>query len=490
MKNLNGFTARKDSTKSLNAACRNKYSFLPKIVLLVGLSSSSVALAQFESERPLANVDGATELQRRTGDAIQAVCGGFASGNVPRSNANEEALFDRCREMVHTRNSQIGAQGTADDLGLNTDQLNSALQNVAGEEIAAAGSLATETVSNHSDIVSNRLAAILSRVGTLQVSSLNLGNNKSLILASTESETAESALAAEIPLGIYVNGNGGAIERSATDGEDGFDGGNAGITFGADYRVESNMILGAAIGYDTSDIDFTVNVDVDGGGLESSQVNVSGYALFLDGNRYLDVVAGIGFGTYDLERRIVIPDLDGDDNVNGFDGTAIADTDHNSRRISISGGYEWASGATTLAPFARFSALDLTIDGYTETGARELDLIVEKQNIDSLTISIGGRFVRTISTGNAIVLPQFSAEWVHELGDDERQIVSIYEHDPARNELTLVTDAPDSNYFVLGLGVSAVLANGMQLFIDAKSLAGLNDIDVAATVAAGFRYEF
>jgi outer membrane autotransporter protein len=298
-----------------------------------------------------------------------------------------------------------------------------------------------------------------------------------------------SELAREIPFGFYANTFGGTSEKDTTDGEDGFDANSGGISVGGEYRVRDDLVVGASIGYQSTSSDFTSNVNVAGGGLDSSQVTLSAYGLYFNEDRYLDFVFSLGRSTYELERRVVIANNDGDPTTNEFDQTATADTDGQYSRLSFGGGKEFVRGRVTIAPFGRMSLINVGVDGYQETGADELDLLVQDQDITSFTIGGGARVVGTFSTPRAIVLPQVSLEWVHEVKDDSRQIVSSYVHDPRGNELIVVTDNPDKNYFIGALGVSAVFQNKVQVYGELRSLLGLNNIN-QTLLAGGFRYEF
>lgn len=462
-------------------------------ILTAGMAS---AVEPFVASNNLGRING-TELQQRTGNSVQAVCGGFLGEDSAEMESRTELqgrLFARCGEMVHTNNRiQDNGGPVARDLGINETELNAALQSIAGEEIAAAGSLATESAIGQSNSINTRFTAILSRVTKLQVSSLNPQGSNGLLVASDESFSAGGGNAGDddftsgIPLGLFVNVIGGTADRDVTDGEDGFDADASGVTVGGEYRVKSNLVVGLAVGLENTDVDFRTSATVAGGGLESDQTNVTAYGLYFKGNSYVDVALGFGSGTYDLERRITIPDSTSATGT--FNDTAIASTDSSSVRFSVGVGTESTNGIFTGAPFARLSYLNLDIDGYEESGAEELNLNVRSQSIDSVALGLGARILATISTSRAIVLPQVSVEWVHEYSDSRRQIVSSYVHDPRGNLLTLVTDSPDRDYATVGFGVSAVFRGGFQAFAEVKSLLTLKDID-QTILAGGLRYEF
>lgn len=459
------------------------------------MSGVSLVYAEFIPTLPLGQVGG-SDLQQRTGDAVQTVCGQFIAAMGVDQNAPNAAfqadLFDKCGEMVNTANALNGSEtGIAKNLGINASQLQGALQNVAGEEAAAAGSLSTEISANQSANVTKRIASLLSGAAGLQVSSANVfGSNGVYAYAPQRASGGAASADPTNPggVGVFVNGIVGESDRTASDGEDGFDASTSGITAGIDYSFSSNAVLGVAFGLTSHSADFTTSETVAGGGLDMDAVTFSIYGLLLRDDWYLDSVFSFGNGTVDLERRVFIPaaegQMDADGGANdGADRTATAETDNSQVGISVGAGMDIVNGPFTLAPYARLSYLAVTIDAYDETGAQGLNLRVDEQDIDSLTVAFGFRLVAIKSTSFGVLAPQLSIELEHEFADDERELVSTYVHDPRQNQLIVATDAPDRDYLVAGMGISSVTPSGLQLFADVKSTIGLEAInDVVYTV--------
>lgn len=147
------------------------------------------------------------------------------------------------------------------------------------------------------------------------------------------------------------------------------------------------------------------------------------------------------------------------------------------------------SGALGFAPYGRLSYLTVDLDGYEERGSSALKLRVNSQSIESFTGGFGFRLVGTYSGTRAIISPQFNIEMIHEFMDDSRQIVSAYVHDPRNKPLIVVTDRPDRTYYTMGVGLSAVIQNGMQLFGEVRSLMDLDNLsEFSAT--GGIRLAF
>ncbi len=475
----------------------------PLIVTLTGLFSlvcsvifSSSAFAEVLPINTLGRV-GATDLQIRTGNAVQAVCGQFiAAGGTQGLNELEADLFDKCGEMVHTGRTVTGEAGaTAKSLSLTREELQGALQNIAGEEYDASGSMATEASASQSSNIGKRMSALLSKSSSLQLSSVNLFGRDSLYIVSEQDlkelsggNAGDEDLLGD-RLGIFINGDLGMGEKDATDGEDGFAYDSTGFTVGLDYQVNNNAVLGLAGGVNQSTSDFDTTTTVSGGSLETENNSLSTYALFYQGDWFFDSILTFGQGSFDMERSILIKS--NNDNAvaedEGANRTALGEADTEQLSFSFGGGIDLRSGNKTLAPYFRLNIMDIEIDAFEETGAESLNLKVEEQSIQSSTSAIGFRVSSVSNTSFGVFVPQGHLEWVHEYSDSSRQITMIYVNDPRENKLVVETDDPDRDYFSLGLGASAVFKGGTQAFIDVKSILGLKDFTETA-VTLGVRF--
>lgn len=107
----------------------------------------------------------------------------------------------------------------------------------------------------------------------------------------------------------------------------------------------------------------------------------------------------------------------------------------------------------------------------------------------SLTTNLGVFASVAISTDWGILLPQVSAEWVHEFEDDQRTITFRFVEDPGSTLFVFQNDPPDRNYANVGGGVVAVLPGGFLPFVSYVAQVGYED-QFKQTVTFGLRYEF
>ncbi|MDO6460441.1 autotransporter outer membrane beta-barrel domain-containing protein [Granulosicoccaceae sp. 1_MG-2023] len=457
---------------------------------MAGSIVSGAGLAAVEPVNNLGSI-GASDLQIRTGNAVQAVCVQF---NKNGADGDLQAdLFDKCGEMVHTANSLNGIDGpVAKDLGISREQLQAALQNVAGEETVATGSLATEASGSQTANVSKRLSALLSRNGSFRLSAVNLFGSYALYRPDT-AEARGGAGGDEDTLmasrwGVFVHGDIGTGEKDASAAEDGFSYDTRGMTLGADYRFGNGMVAGLAAGLSSTSSDFDETDTVSGGDMDADVASFSLYALAYAGPVFFDGIVTLGQGRFDLTRSIVIASESDQAENDGADREARSDTDSTQTAVSLGVGSEYNFGAVSLAPYLRAQYLDVEVDGFTETGAQGLNLRVSDQSIESVTSSLGVRLSRVSNTGFGVLVPQARLEWVHEYSDDVREVETVYANDPRENVLLTVTDEPDRDYFSLGLGASAVLRNGIQMFADVRTLMGLRDFS-ETQMTLGARFE-
>lgn len=454
-----------------------------------------VALAQSQPP-PLSQVPGATELQSRTGGSVQRTCGGLNALEEERPlTPLETDLRARCRELVQT------APGTPDvfNLDLTSEELNAVLQQVATEEAAAAGSLATEISTANTLTIVTRLAALRRGVTGFGLSGLHFQHLDEFTFADTQALQSGqggggagdgSLLGGK--LGVFVNANIGTGEKDETEREDAFDFDTWALTVGADYRITDSIVLGGAFTYNDLDSDFDEKATVPGGDVEADGWNVAFYGSHYGDNYYVDGLIGYGQSDYDINRRILYqpgPNPGPGVEPGLRDRTARADTDSDDFTVSLGGGYNFSRGALNYGPFVRLDYLNIEIDGYRETGAEGLNLEVQDQDIDSLQSVLGAEVSYAISRGFGILLPQARLGWVHEFEDDSRDIKAVYINDPNQIQLVAETDAPDRDYGTLLLGVSAVFQGNLQAFFAYETVFELRDVEQHLFTLGG-RFDF
>lgn len=443
------------------------------IYIAAGLNLPVLAYAD------LNKVPGMTEPQAAAAAAIQTVCPKLAQ--MQTRTAAQTDLFFRCREMIQTSNAQQGVGPTQFSLGLSEAELRNVLQLVAPEEAAIQGSNAMQNVAKASlRAVGSRLSALRrgARGVKLSAMELNLDGKKfsAARLFGTEARGGAASADSTSRIGAYANVSYNNGDRSATSREDGFDFDGAGITLGADYRFTDNLVAGVAANYNKTDVDIALGL----GNVETQSNSLSLYGTYYTGAFYVDGHANFGRNEYDTSRTIVYPTVS---------RVAKGSTDGNQYTLNLGAGYDIARGSFTFTPYGRIEYLNLKIDGYSESGADGLDLLIEGQRIKSLQSALGVQASYSHSASWGILTPQLRLEWIHEFKNNNRGIVAKYVNDPFDTFFAVPTDDPDRNYFGIGAGVSATFPNGVSAFINYETVQGLRHVD-HHSVMGGVRLEF
>jgi outer membrane autotransporter protein len=283
-------------------------------------------------------------------------------------------------------------------------------------------------------------------------------------------------------LGVWVNGNYNFGNRDQTTNEEGFDFDNKGVTLGADYRVTDQLVLGAAVGYANTNVDF----DNNRGNLDRNGWAASLYSMYYPKERfYVDGIISYSANDFDQQRRFfyALP-------TESVARTAKANYDGDGYALSVGGGYEDNRGPLTFGGYARLGYGNLNIDSYQETEALGWNMGFDSQKVKSFTSTLGGRVLRAVSTSFGVLAPQGWVEWIHEFENNDKitgRLINAI--DPSQATFTLTPDPVDKNYFRLGVGISAQFAKGRSAFIAYQGTLGLKNFS-ENDITAGIRLEF
>ncbi len=278
-------------------------------------------------------------------------------------------------------------------------------------------------------------------------------------------------------LGVFANGEGTFGNQKATNQEPGSDFHTAGMTLGADYRVKDNLILGGAFGFNTG----KANLDDNGGDFSATGYSFSGYGSFYISDKfYVDSIATFGWNNYDTRRNVTF---------DATTATATGSPNGTQFEISVNTGYNFNVGPLTVGPTARVNYINVSIDGFRESGAGVFDLSVESQRIESLTTDFGARVSYAISTRFGVLVPFFRAEWEHEFMGSSRLITGSLVADPLGTQFSAATNSPTRDYCNLGTGISAQFKHGIGSFISFETQLGRSNTSTYS-LNGGVRFDF
>ena len=460
-----------------------------------------IAIAPFAAYADLNLVPDMTPAQASAAAGTQRVYDTLRVRTTDESaslTADEQGLFDIARELVETSNEQQGSGPTQFSLGLTVDDLRNALQWVAAEELATPGTLATKTSSGQLASLAARFTAVRRGATGFRTSLLNDGGSRAwprpIMLASAAEDGLSRGLLGDDPassfsrLGGFFNVALGFGSKDPTAREDAFDYGNANMTLGVDYRATTRWVYGAALGYNRYEVDFDSGKSIVDGSVDSNGLTATLYGLYTLDAFSLDISANIGGNSFDIVRHIKY--ASNNPALPSTNETANGSTDSSQYSFSIGGNYEGHRDALAYALQAQVTTLNVTIDGYTESNAGAFNLQLEDQRITSLTSTLGVQASYTLNRSFGVLIPEASLQWHHEFNNDSRLVQARYVADPlASNFLAAPTEDPDRDYFSLGMGASAVFAQGLQVFVHYETLLGLSNI-TDHLLTGGARMEF
>jgi len=407
-------------------------------------------------------------------------------------------MFSNVRELVETANELTDSGSTRYSLRLDQENLGFALRWTAAEEIAAQGSSATQ-------FTNSQLNSLASRISALRVSALGrTARNDRMpgtLWASGGGACADDSIAKR--WGGFLNGAFGYGRKddttdpfntgtSASGAEDAFDFDGSEITLGADYRLGSNTVLGALLGFSKRRVDFDSAVSIVDGSIDTDGSSLLFFALWEADRFHVSGSVGGQWLGYDLTRRITYPSLN--PLVAPVDVTTTSSTDSNTLMGTLSGGANFNFGGFAIAPYAKAEYQKVSVDQFTEQGASGFEFGYGEQDIKSFQLAAGATLQYVFTPRFGVIVPYARAEIRKEFEGDPRNISATYASMPdgsvsVDQDFNLATDEHDDQFFVVAGGFSVVFKGGVQGFLQYQQVLDLDTFS-DRVIAGGIRLEF
>ncbi len=452
---------------------------------------SNVANVAFSVTGDKAGVDGVTGKEDADGTSVIAnasvnelrvsrridrICTSLQPGNEAQQD-----LLDLC--------TNLRAQGTT------AKQALVALQAITPEELAAMGKSVRVLSFARFRNIGGRMARV--REGGskgLSLAGLNLKYGDTVVTgeqlnaALDESRDAlgmgasSDEMLAGSRVGLWVRGDLSFGDQDSTALESGFDFDAQTLTGGLDYRVNENLFVGTSLSVGKAEVDFDDKLAT----TDTDNYALAFYGSLYRGASFADVVLSYGWSDVDTERRISYQDFGG-----SVDRLATASTDGNEYYISLNVGHSFDFSGVKFDPLVRFFYLDGEFDGFTETGAGGLDLAVDKQGFESMSLTASGQLSYTFLPSWGVVTPYVRLEYTSEFEDNADGVRYRFANDPfeaADASLLIDVDDPDSSYLVYGAGVAAQFAFGISAFVSYQALGSYENLS-GEIVSLGMRWE-
>jgi outer membrane lipase/esterase len=268
--------------------------------------------------------------------------------------------------------------------------------------------------------------------------------------------------------------------RDNTFSQAGFNFDNHDFVFGADYRLRDDWVVGSSFSYRHN------NATFDGGRGETESNSYTGnlYTTYsITDALHVEATASYGGYNYKTKRNITLLDFDG----LASSSVAKGSPDGDQYAFSWGGGYDFTYQALTVAPYARGEYIHHGVNGYSESGSIAA-IQFAKQNIESLTSTVGIQTAYTFGFPWGVVIPQLRGEWHHQYSDGQRQMQASFVNDPTA-AFTLSGNGPSRDYYTFGAEASTVLAGGVSAFLAYETLQSYTSIN-SNKLMLGARLEF
>jgi uncharacterized protein YhjY with autotransporter beta-barrel domain len=435
----------------------------------------------------VANTPQLNQPQETVANAIDTLCPALV--NSTNLSPEQQDLLARCLELVN-------------NAGDNPGQVQDALDQFEQQVALVLADAALGGLNAQFDNVRQRIGQVRGGRAGVDVSGLAVATSTglmplsflpSIVQDSDAGEGGSRADEVESGFGRWGFFASGIIGRAEQDGDSrtpNYDYDTTGLTAGVDYRVNESWIVGAALGYTQQDTELG-----DGrGDVDAKGWSVSGYTTWYNAtNWYLDGVLSLGSNDYDLRRSIVYQIVGSGGAITQVDQVARASTGGDQWLASISGGRDFQKGAWSFGPYLRASLQRVEFDSYEEDleagPGSGLGLAVESRELKSMTGVLGGKVSYAMSRDWGILLPYAQIEWEHEFKDDPQQVATRFLYDPTGTIIRLEGSERDTDYFNIGIGLSAVFAGGRSGFLYYERTAGAEGLS-QDSLSLGLRIEF
>ncbi len=180
-----------------------------------------------------------------------------------------------------------------------------------------------------------------------------------------------------------------------------------GITIGADYRVNSNLVVGVAGGYTHTGSDLN-----DGGKVEVNSGRGALYGTWFNDGFYVNALAGGAYNSYDTRRST-------------FGGKARGDTNGGEFDALLGTGYDFKCGGLTFGPIGSLQYTYIGLSSFTEHGS-DAPLHFKRQHQDSLKSTLGIKASYDFNVCGVTITPEVRAQWLHEYLDSTPAVESSF----------------------------------------------------------------
>jgi uncharacterized protein YhjY with autotransporter beta-barrel domain len=279
---------------------------------------------------------------------------------------------------------------------------------------------------------------------------------------------------------VFFSAGAYALSHRNNRFEDGYEAQLPTVTVGADYRVNEWLLAGLAFNYTNYDGTYD-----DAGGFDKNIFGPLLYATFMPfEGAFANVV--LGYARQENHNNRLAAASSEDSPAPVPFGHTSADYSENQYTAGILAGYDHPFGNVTIGPRLGLSFSHEQFGSLREEGDTGLELRYKNLDQTSVQSSLGVQASVDFETAYGVVIPQGVVAWVHEYANSDRYIDARLVEAPAAPSFKFQREPPARDWASIGVGVSAVLPNGLQPFVQFATIQG-NENFVTYGGTAGVR---
>jgi outer membrane autotransporter protein len=278
-------------------------------------------------------------------------------------------------------------------------------------------------------------AALVTFNGTRQLQYLSMARLASIACDLDSSvdvrleKTAPMCTRPERRGGLWMQGYGYFSKQDSQLAVAGYNASIGGVFLGWDAPIGAYTHAGAGLGYARSNIRSNESTSR----TEFDSYQITAYVGHEPGPWFINGALSLGASDYSGTRDIVFPGVSrhAAQKYNGQSYTAIATT-----------GWHMRSGDFAATPLASIQYTRVDLDGYTETGAGDINLRIKSRSYEFVESTLGLRLSKNIHYSGGVWVPEVHAKWLHELKN------------PGLSQVAAFDVAGSQSFVVPGLKVS------------------------------------
>lgn len=205
-------------------------------------------------------------------------------------------------------------------------------------------------------------------------------------------------------VGWWMNGFGYFADQDSQQAFAGYKAKTGGGMIGYDAPVGPNTHMGFGLGYARTNI----RAKAFDGRTDFDSYQATAYVGHEPGPWFVNAALSYAYNEYSGSRRVAFT---------GVDREARSEFAGHSYSGFASAGLHLSAGSFSITPLASIEAMRVHVDGYTETGAGDINLKLQARKYDFVESGLGLKVAHHFSYAGGSFVPEVHGRWLHELSN-------------------------------------------------------------------------